>query len=143
MTHINFYRINGDIDTALKLACQLTEKAFNQGLTVLLHTPEVSISTQLDEQLWCFHPCSFLPHAQESTPEETISISHHNEPGEHHGLLINLSNSTPDWFSRFEKAIEIVYDDQQIIDQKREQYSFYKSRGYPLKYHDLTKSSMI
>lgn len=140
MTHINFYRINGNFDAAQKLACKLTEKAFQKGLTVLLHTSELTISNQLDEQLWRFKPASFLPHAQEDTPKETISISHQNKPGEHHGLLINLSNNTPDWFSRFENAREIVYDDQQTIDQKREQYSFYKSRGYPIKYHDLTKA---
>jgi len=140
MTHINFYRINGNFDAALKLACQLTEKAYQQGLTVLLHTPESSISKQLDEQLWRYNPSSFLPHILENNPKEAISISHQNEPGEHHGLLINLANNTPDWFSRFEKAIEIVYDDQQTIDQKRDQYSFYKSRGYPIKYHDLTSS---
>jgi len=140
MTHINFYRINGNFDSALTLACQLTGKAFQQGITVLLHTPEPAASEQLDKQLWSFKPTSFLPHAQEEVPEADISISHQNEPGEHHGLLINLSNNTPDWFSRFEKTIEIVYDDQQIIDQKREQYSFYKSRGYPIKYHDLTKA---
>lgn len=140
MTHINFYRINGNFDAVLKLACQLTEKAYQHGLTVLLHTPESSISKLLDEQLWRFKPSSFLPHTQENNPKEAISISHQNEPGKHHGLLINLGNNIPDWFSRFEKAIEIVYDDQQTIDQKRDRYSFYKNRGYPIKYHDLTSS---
>ena len=139
MTQVNFYRINGNFDAALTLACQLAEKAFHQGLSVLLHTSDSSISEQLSSQLWTFKPSSFLPHQVEDSPTETIAISHHDNPGEHHGLLINLRNNTPGWFSRFEKAVEIVYDDQQLIEQKRERYSFYNKRGYPLKYHDLTK----
>ena len=138
MTHINFYRINGGLDDAIKLACQLTEKALQQGMMVLLHAEESNVSEQLDQLLWSFKPSSFIPHKLEDTPTEAISISHHDNPGEHHGLLINLGNSTPNWFSRFEKTIEIVYDDQQVIEQKREQYGFYKNRGYPMKYHDLT-----
>lgn len=140
MTQINFYRINGNFDAALLLACQLTEKAFQQDLSVLLHTPDASASEQLSSQLWAFKPSSFLPHLIEDSPTETIAISHHDNPGEHHDLLINIGNNTPGWFSRFEKAVEIVYDDQQVIEQKRERYSFYNNRGYPLKYHDLTKT---
>jgi len=139
MTQVNFYRINGGFDAALTLACQLAEKAFHQGLSVLLHTSDSSTSEKLSCQLWAFKPSSFLPHQVEDSPTETIAISHHDNPGEHHGLLINLGNNTPEWFSRFEKAVEIVYDDQQLIEQKRERYSFYNNRGYPLKYHDLTK----
>jgi DNA polymerase-3 subunit chi len=141
VTHINFYRISGDFNAALKLACQLTEKAFQQGLTVLLQTPDASVSEQLDQQLWTFKASSFLPHAVEALPKTNIVVSHHNEPGEHHGLLINLGSHTPEWFSRFEKAIEIVYDDEAVIEQKRAQFSFYKDRGYPMKYHDLTHLS--
>lgn len=139
MTSVNFYRINGDFNAALILACQLTEKAFQQGLTVLLHTPEAAVSEHLSTQLWSYKPSSFLPHKLEDVPTTPIAISHKNDPGEHHGLLINLGTGSPGWFSRFEKVVEIVYDDQQVIEQKRERYGFYQHRGYPLKYHDLTK----
>ncbi len=138
MTGINFYRVHGGFDAALKLACQLTEKAFQQGHTVLLHTKDEGISHRLDSLLWSFKSTSFLPHQREQSTQDVISISH-DEPGEHHGLLINLDTDTPGWFSRFEKAVEIVYDDQDIVAKKRERFSFYKSRGYPLNYYDLTK----
>lgn len=139
MTQINFYKLSGNFDAALVLACRLTEKAYQQNLPVLLHTPDEAASRQLDELLWSFKPSAFLPHAIETVPASAIAISHTDDPGEHHGILINLSRSAPSWFSRFEKAIEIVYDDQQIIDEKRERWSFLKSRGYPMQYHDLTK----
>lgn len=139
MTHVNFYKLSGDFDAALVLACRLTEKAFQQGLQVLLHTPDEATSRRLDELLWSFKPSAFLPHAVEATPVSDIAISHGDDPGEHHGILINLADEAPGWFSRFEKTIEIVYDEQQVIDSKRERFRFYKSRGYPLQYHDLSK----
>ncbi|MBG57442.1 MAG: DNA polymerase III subunit chi [Porticoccus sp.] len=138
MTNINFYKINGGFNESLMLACQLTEKAFQQGLQVLLHTGDKDVSQQLDDLLWSFRPTAFLPHAIESKPASAIAINHSDDPGEHHGLLINLSEETPGWFSRFEKAIEIVYDDQRVIESKRERFSFYKHRGYPLNFHDLS-----
>lgn len=141
MTQINFYRINGQIDAAIMLACQLTEKAFRRGLFILIHSPDLAVSTQLNQALWSFKPSSFLPHELQEKPTAAIAISHHDHPGEHDSLLINLAPNTPGWFSRFEKVVEVVYDDQAIIEQKRERYSFYNHRGYPLKYHNLTKSN--
>ena len=140
MTNIMFYRITGDYDSAMLLACQLTEKAYQQNLSVLISTPEETVSDKISKKLWGFRASSFLPHQIETDPSVSISISHSLDPGEHDGLLINLSDeSTPGWFSRFKKVIEIVYDEQQVIAIKRERYSFYQNRGYPIKYHDLTK----
>lgn len=139
MTHINFYKLSGDFEQALLLACRLVEKARQQGLQVLMHTPDEATSQQLDELLWSFKPSAFIPHAIEATPISPVAISHGDDPGEHHDILINLTEEVPGWFSRFEKTFEIVYDDQKVVEVKRERFRFYKSRGYPLQYHDLSK----
>ncbi len=142
MTNIIFYRITGDYDAAILLVCQLTEKAFQQDLSVLIHTPEEAISEKINKELWGFKATAFLPHQIEESPSAPISISHRLDPGTHDALLINMSSHvTPDWFSRFRKVVEIVYDDVQVIEKKRERYSFYQGRGYPIKYHDLTQTS--
>ena len=138
MTKINFYRINGGREDALKLACQLGEKATQQGMSVLFHTDR-NTAEAFSQLLWSFRSSAFIPHSLGSDSGDAIAISSEDEPGEHHGLLISLKPETPKWFSRFEKAIEIVYDDQQVITSKREAYRHYKSRGYPLQYHDLSK----
>lgn len=140
MTQVNFYKLAGNFEAALALACRLTEKAYQRGLPVLLHTPDEETSKRLDELLWSFKPTSFLPHAIEAVPESPIAISHGDDPGEHHGILINLAGEAPGWFSRFEKTIEIIYDDQQVIEEKRARWAFYNHRGYPLQYHDLSKA---
>ena len=142
MTNVIFYRISGALDSAILLACQLTEKAFKQNMSVLIHTTEEATSEIIDKKLWDFSATAFLPHQIEGSPVSTISISHHSNPGDHDDLLINLSgHSTPDWFSRFKKVIEIVYDEQQVTEKKRVRYGFYQSRGYPVRYHDLTKTN--
>lgn len=138
MTHINFYRISGGFDNALKLVCQLVEKARQQKLSVLIHA-EADTNDKLSEMLWSSSPSAFLPHAVEAIPTSNISLTSSDDPGEHHGLLISLKEKMPNWFSRFEKAVEIVYDDQQVIAQKRDNFGHHKSRGYPLQYHDLQK----
>lgn len=140
MTTINFYRIHGHFEEAMILACQLVEKAQRSGMTTLLATPDEATSTTLDELMWSFRNDAFVPHAIEDTPSSPVVISHHNQPGGHHGLLINLGRKPPSWFPRFEKMVEIVYDEQQVMEDKREQFKYYKDRGYPINYFDLTKS---
>ena len=139
MTKVNFYRINGNLQAALILACQLTEKAWQQGMTVLIHADQ-SANKQLDELLWSFSKTAFLPHAESECPREAISITSKDNPGDHHGLLISLTEQTPSWFSRFEKVAEIIYDEPALMAHKRESFRLYKSRGYPLQYHELASS---
>ncbi len=138
MTNINFYQISGDQQSALLLACKLTEKAWRQDMQVLIHAdPEVV--QQLDSLLWSYSDTAFLPHSTNEVTESSIAITCHDDPGEHHGLLISLSQQTPDWFSRFEKVAEIIYDDPEHTASKRNSFVRYKNRGYPLEYYDLGK----
>ena len=140
MTKINFYRIGGGLEDALNLACQLAEKATQQSMSVLFHA-EQEVADKLSQLLWSFKPTAFLPHAKTTADTGKITITSDDDPGEHHGLLVSLKAETPNWFSRFEKAAEIVYDDQYILTKKRDSFRHYKSRGYPLNYIDLTEQA--
>ena len=51
--------------------------------------------------------------------------------------LINLSNKRPDFFSKFNKMAEILDQNKENLAAGRERYSFYKNRGYTLKYYQL------
>jgi DNA polymerase-3 subunit chi len=46
--------------------------------------------------------------------------------------MINLGNGVPEFFSRFDRLIEIVVTDPEITANSRLNYRFYKDRGYPL-----------
>tara|TARA_B100001063_G_scaffold246525_1_gene286133 strand:- start:612 stop:1040 length:429 start_codon:yes stop_codon:yes gene_type:complete len=142
MTNIIFYRIKGDYDSLLLFTCQLTAKAYKKNFSVLINTPDEDTSNKIDEKLWGFEPTAFIPHHIESAPSSSIAINHDHKPGIHDHLLINLSDvSTPKWFSRFKEVIEIVHDGKEVIDSKRKQYSFYRNRGYPIAYYDLTETN--
>ena len=145
MTSISFYKISGGWDAALHFACQLTEKAFRQQMTVLIHTRDQEQAEKLDQLLWSFSATAFLPHSpplpnQSTDHRHTIAISHQDQP-DHCGFLINLSDTIPDWFSRFERAAEIIYDNHAVIEQKRKHYCFFKDRGYPIQYYDIDSAT--
>ena len=51
--------------------------------------------------------------------------------------MINLSGVVPDFFSRFERVAEIVPFEDTRRASARDNYKFYKDRGYPLNYHRM------
>jgi DNA polymerase IIIc chi subunit len=97
MTNIIFYRIKGDYNSLLLFVCQLVNKAYQKKISVLINTPEESISKRIDDRLWSFDTVSFIPHDIESEPSSTIAINHELNPGKHDQLLINLSDSIHTW----------------------------------------------
>lgn len=153
MTRINFYQVAGAADSALTLACKLTEKAWLTGIDVLLYSTDFLIIQAVGRHLWGHSTTSFLAH-DDLTPDNktdddigaipasgqaaAIGICGAQDPGSYRGLLINLDIVAPPWFGRFDVLAEILYDDDDVRAGKRERYRFYKDRGYPLNYYDLT-----
>jgi len=137
LTHVNFYQVPGDYQNALALACELTVSAASSHHDVLLHVPDHRVGAQLD-QLLANHPrAAFTTYSVAAQPRHAISISWGDTPRQHHGLLINLCpTATADWFSRFDKLIEIVYDDHSVTEHKRARYRYYRDRGYPLGFQE-------
>ena len=137
MTNISFYKLAGDQNLAFLLICQLVKKARKQDQQVLCLMPGESEVMSLDKAMWAFEPSSFLPHGTgaESSP---IAVSCDAGPGDHHQVLINLHSEIPTWFSRFDRVMEIIYQDSDYEQSKRDSFVFYKERGYPISYHDLT-----
>lgn len=136
MTNVSFYQVPGDYHCALLLACELTIGAIRTNRDVLLHVPDAAAGRQLDELLSNHNKGGVCVHSVASEPRNSVSISWGDDPSHHHGLLINLHPaSTAHWFSRFDKLIEIVYDDPAVTEHKRVQYRYYRDRGYPLGFH--------
>ena len=139
MTEISFYVGKNDtIRDRLLLACRITQKAFDKGYHVHIHTDAESTSRLLDDLLWTWHPSSFIPHAlADNADQERVIISHDFEPIQNCDYLINLSNAKPDFFSRFIKMGEILDRSHDILTDGRKRYAYYRERGYTLKYHQL------
>ena len=141
MTRIDFYILPGQ-DPAQRsvVACRLAEKAYARGLATYIHTASHRESCLLDDLLWTFRAGSFLPHclqADAGSEAPPVVVGHDAEPNTHTDMLINLAPTVPPFFGRFERVAEIVYRDDECLEQARKRYLFYKERGYELHSHRL------
>ena len=145
MTRVNFYILPVvEALARLRFACRLTEKAFGKGHKVYLHAVDESQAQQMDELLWTYRPSSFVPHtvlagSEVRTMEAPVAIGYGSDPGPYHDVLVNLALDIPNFFSRFERVTEIVTEDEAIREAKRENFRFYRDRGYPSENHRIER----
>ena len=140
MTKVDFYTGSKD---KLRTACQLSHKAMQSGVRVMFSTPDATTSHALDKLLWEFPANAFIPHCMIDAAEaETmpVVINHDGEKFPNHELLISLHKQTVNFFSRFERVIEIVSTDEEDSRLGRERFKFYKDRGYEMRHFDLNKT---
>ncbi|HIE85628.1 MAG: DNA polymerase III subunit chi [Gammaproteobacteria bacterium] len=136
MTRIDFYQTSGDEHA---FACRLIDMVYRKGRQIYVHTSTEEQAKTLNEQLWTFKEDSFVPHSLHSEAMDVpIKIGFDHEPEEHQDVLINLSGQIPHFFSRFDRVAEIVPVDQNSRKSARENYAYYKERGYVLNYHEIS-----
>lgn len=136
MTRIDFYQTSGDEHA---FACRLIDMVYRKGHQIYVHTSTEEQAKTLNEQLWTFKEDSFVPHSLHSEAMDVpIKIGFDHEPEEHQDVLINLSGQIPHFFSRFDRVAEIVPVDQNSRKSARENYAYYKERGYVLNYHEIS-----
>lgn len=139
MTQVDFYILPETTSEARWLfACRLIDKVQRMGMSVLVAMDSEADACAFDELLWTFKPESFIPHQLLNGGKPApVEITFNQEAGNHQGLLLNLSKTTPPYFSRFERLSEVVIQEQQSLQSSRERFSFYKSRGYPIETRKL------
>ena len=139
MTKVDFYT---GVTDKLHTACLLSHKAMQNGMRVLLHTPDAATADTLNEMLWQQPAAAFIPHclcSDEAAAEMPVIIGHQREPFPHSELLISLHSVSLPFFSRFERVIEIVSQEAEDARLGRERYGFYRERGYEMRHFDLSK----
>lgn len=141
MTRIDFH---SDVPDKIAYACRLVRKARSANCNVVLLTANAQQLASLDDALWTFSEQDFLPHVRADDPlaARTPIILTDNEQQEvpHHQILINLTDTTPVHFARFERMFEIIASDNEDKTAGRDRYRFYQQRGYPLT-HVVAKSA--
>ena len=139
MTRVDFYILKqGGQGNRYTLAARLTEKAWSAGHRVLIATESEEDLRHMDRLLWVHRDQSFIPHGilgQADPALNPVLITHSEDAGEEHDVLINLRTRIPEYFSRFERVAECV--DQEKIEVCRDHYRFYKNCGYELNTHDI------
>lgn len=134
MTRVDFYILSGEApEQRLEVACRLIEKAFKQGHNIFVHCPDTTMAHTFDQQLWHFRDSAFIPHGPEG---EDICIGAQPDVAQH-DLMINLAPTIPNFFGRFHRVLEIVCQHPEWRDKGRENFRFYRDRGYPLSHHQI------
>lgn len=137
MTRVDFYTHAPD---KLELARILAGKAYRQGLRVMIYSPDSRVVADIDKRLWTTPANSFVPHCDCTAAHASATPVVLGEAADHlphDNVLINLHDTTPTFFSRFERVIEIVSQDAADQDAARQRWRFYKQRGYEMHSHDM------
>jgi DNA polymerase-3 subunit chi len=142
MTRIEFY-----FNTAERLTytCRLLRKVRAQSLRVAV-VGATGTLRQLDAELWRFQDVSFLAHCTAESPlpvqaASPICLGADPLVWGMDDVLVNLGDEVPGGFDRFKRLIEVVSSDDHGKAQARLRWKHYKSLGYELLQHDLSKPS--
>ncbi|MDF1763728.1 MAG: DNA polymerase III subunit chi [Oleibacter sp.] len=143
MTRGDFYILAGQTQNDQwvfvgKLVEQITRKHHQ----VLIQVSNQAEAEALDVFLWTFKPDAFIPHAllnaSDAPADCPVSIGWlPNNHGHHHDVLINLCEKLPEFFSRFERLVEVVIQTDNVLNYSREHYRFMKDRGYLIEHKDM------
>jgi DNA polymerase III subunit chi len=167
LTEISFHFNAPD---KLAYACRLLRKAANAGNQVVVTAAPETLA-RLDTLLWTISPLDFIAHcfadadsalvsaspmllgmptakpqgqgatfALESPQTDTQSPAS-NKPATKPPVLVNLGDTVPDGFERFERLVEVVGGSEEDRARARDRWKHYAHRGYAITRHDLAAKS--
>lgn len=140
MTEITFHVNAPD---KIGYACRLLRKAWGTGSKVVV-TGDASLLRELDAALWTFSPADFVPHCYDAAPairaRTPIVLAETAQAAPHVEVLLNLGDTVPQGFERFERLIEVVSADEADLQQGRLRWRHYASRGYAMTRHDRAEA---
>jgi len=140
-TQIDFYT---HVEDKLRIACQLSAKAFSQGLKVTVFCPDPETVHRFDRLLWMAPATGFVPHCAPDDPlagDPPVIDDCQGDKLLHDEVKISLRQEWPPFFGRFQRLIEIVTREDGDRTMARERFRFYRDRGYEIRTHDLSKTS--
>jgi len=137
MTQVTFYLLENHPLSPEQFACRLIDKAWRNGLPMHIHTADEHSCQYMDQLLWSWRECSFLPHGTISDPHQQYPITlGFSQPAlEQKRLLINLSSQVPDFFRDFARVCEVVVEDQKAIS--RAKFRAYRQAGTEPEVHPM------
>ncbi len=141
MPRIDFYVLPDQRDNGRALlACRLADKAYKLGHTVYILTASDARAAALDDLLWTFRQDSFIPHeryplvGEEGSPVlvgAALAVEVNAQ------VLINFTDELPEGFERFERVVELVDQNPEVLARSRERFRQYRERGCAPETHKL------
>jgi DNA polymerase III subunit chi len=139
MTQVDFH-VN--VPDKIAYGCRLIRKIRQAGSRAVVFSDDALQLEQFDRALWSFAPLEFIPHlmASDALADRTpVLLTDRETDTPHHEVLVNLGSTTPAFFARFERLLEVVSRDDADRAQARARYRYYKDRGYPLNTHEIAR----
>lgn len=139
MTQIFFYHGAAD---RIAAACALLGGAYAKKKPMLVFAPEKEVANSVDRMLWTHPALSFVPHCRADSAlaaETPILITDSLGTLPQDERLMNLSQTIPPGFSRFQSLIEVVGQAEDERSSARDRVKFYKDRGHEVRYFDLSE----
>lgn len=138
---VDFYLLKeSEPEHRWQIACRLLEKAYFKGRQVFVFCASRQEAEKLDELLWTFRDDSFIPHnlqGEGPEPPPPIQMGYTGEPRGFHDVLMNLSPDIPAFYSRFQRVIEIISNDEAARERGRQLYRKYRAQNGELHIHHL------
>jgi DNA polymerase III subunit chi len=137
MTRVDFHF---NVADKIDYGCRLIRKVRKAGQKAVVFCDDEARLRRFDEALWTFAPLEFIPHTSGSDPladRTPVLLTSRVAELPHHEVLVNLGSSLPQFFTRFERLVEVVGADPEDRAQARQRYRYYKDRGYPLATHEV------
>ena len=138
MTHVEFHFNAPD---KIAYACRLLRKASRQGGRVAV-VAGPDLLQALDAALWSFSATDFVAHTLATQDVQVLAASpvlllESALEAPHQQVLLQLGDTVPAGFERFERLIEVVTleDDDRVLARQR--WKHYAGRGYAVQRKDL------
>jgi DNA polymerase-3 subunit chi len=122
------------------LACRVTDKAYSLGHTVYLFTASEAQAAALDDLLWIFRQDSFIPHERYplvGADGSPVLIGTASPAEVNAQVLINFTLTLPAGFERFERVVELVDQQPEVLAKSRERFKQYRDHGCTPESHRL------
>jgi DNA polymerase III subunit chi len=137
-----FYLLQDDTPQIYtRSVCRLVDQLWCQQYTVYLYCQTKEIAEQFDNDLWTFRDIRFIPHGlitdpqlqQIALPFCTIGFPSAGSIPYAGDVLFNLTDTVPEFFTQYQKIIELVSTDEAARVSSRQRYKQYQKAGYQMK----------
>lgn len=138
---VDFYLLAAsEAEARWLLACRLLEKAYLRGHRVFVYCNNKEQAELIDELLWTFKDDSFIPHnlqGEGPEPPPAVQIGYQDEPRGFNDILLNLADNIPSFYSRFQRVMELVSNDESSKELSRLNYRQYRDNKCVMHTHPL------
>ena len=143
VSQVDFYLSAGERPQSQPLlACRLAAKAFDHNLKSYILASDKRQVRILDQLLWTYDDCSFIPHEALLTvdaPSTPCPVLIGSIDAEKTGfdVLISLCPDIPQHYQNYHRIADIIATDETSVALARKRFRYYREQGYSPNFHEL------